>query len=83
MIEVNMNYRQKFSRGVCSEGPGVTESWVMLPIERESGGATPRNRSNHLKWEMLALWSFVVFSFAALTFSIYIMWTKIHADSPF
>ena len=46
------------------------------PIERDSESAPRRNKSNHLNWEMLALWSFVAVSFAALFFAGYIIWAK-------
>jgi hypothetical protein len=43
----------------------------------EPGAFVPRsNKSSHLNWEMLALWSFVAVSFAALFAAGYIIWTK-------
>ena len=37
---------------------------------------TLQNKSSHLNWEMLAFWSFVALSFAALFAAGYIIWTK-------
>lgn len=39
--------------------------------------------SDRLRWEMLALWIFVVFSFAALVFAVYAIWAKCDGPSPF
>ena len=36
--------------------------------------------SDRLRWEMLALWMFVMFSFAALIFAVYAIWAK--CDGP-
>jgi hypothetical protein len=37
----------------------------------------PRKRAlPRLNWEMFALWTFVVFSFAALFFAGYVIWAK-------
>jgi hypothetical protein len=36
------------------------------------------NKSSHLNWEMLVIWSFVAFSFAALFFAGYIIWARCH-----
>jgi hypothetical protein len=37
---------------------------------------TQPNKSSHLNWEMLAIWSFVAVSFAALFFALYVIWAK-------
>ncbi len=39
--------------------------------------------SDRLHWETLALWIFVVFSFAALIFAGYVIWAKCDGPSPF
>ena len=36
-----------------------------------------------LNWEMLAIWAFVAFSFAALVFAGYVIWAKCASPSPF
>jgi len=38
--------------------------------------STQQNKSSHLNWEMLAIWSVMVVSFAALFFAGYIIWAK-------
>ena len=38
--------------------------------------------SDRLHWEMLALWIFVVFSFAALVLAGYLVWAKCADPSP-
>ena len=47
------------------------EDFEESPIERESERAPRPKRSSHLNWEMLAIWSFVVFSFGGLPFCGY------------
>jgi len=43
----------------------------------EPGAFVPRsNKSSHLNWEMFAIWSVVVVSFAALFAAGYIIWAK-------
>jgi len=37
---------------------------------------TQHNKSSHLNWQLLALWSFVAVSFAALFAAGYIVWAK-------
>ncbi len=39
--------------------------------------------SDQLNWEMLAIWVFVVFNFAALVFAGYVIWAKCASPSPF
>jgi hypothetical protein len=56
---------------------------TLHPIVREGENGSCPERSGHVNWEMLAIWSFVVFSFAALLFCIFIMFAKCHSDWPF
>jgi len=47
----------------------------------EPGAFVPRsNKSSHLNWEMIVLWSFVAVSFAALFAAGYMIWTKCHGQ---
>lgn len=39
--------------------------------------------SDRLNWETLAIWVFVVFSFAALVFAGYVIWAKCASPSSF
>ena len=49
----------------------------------EPGAFVPRsNKSSRLNWEMLALWSFVAVSFAALFAAGYVIWAKCDGPSP-
>lgn len=36
-----------------------------------------------LNWEMLAIWIFVMLSFAAFVFAGYVIWVKCASPSPF
>jgi hypothetical protein len=54
----------------------ATEDSGPLPTKRESVSDPRPNQSNHLNWEMFALWSFVAFSIAALFVAGYVIWAK-------
>lgn len=41
-----------------------------------SGTSSGSTSSDRLNWEMLAMWIFVGFSFAALVFAGYVIWAK-------
>ncbi len=42
------------------------------PYRTECGSS----RASRLDWKGIAFWSFVLFSFAALIFALYVVWTK-------
>ena len=53
------------------------------PPARETTSVLLPDRSNHRSLEMLAVWGYVVFSFAALLFCTYVICVKCHTSSPF
>ena len=60
--------------------PGVRHS-CQFPLRARLSASTRNCRSGDcLNWDMLALWVFVVFSFAALVFAGYVIWVK--CDNP-
>ncbi len=66
-----------------SRTPPVVQASERCPVgnERETG---PRvEQTSHVNWAMLAIWSFTVFSFAALLICIYIMFAKCGGALPF
>jgi len=58
----------------------ATEESKPLPIKRESVSDPHPDKSDHLNWEMVAFWSFVIFTFAALIVAFYVIWTKCNAS---
>jgi hypothetical protein len=46
--------------------------------DRKSERDPRPNKSNRLNWEIIALWGFVAFSFAALFVAGCIIWNKCH-----
>jgi hypothetical protein len=52
----------------------VAEASERCPIE--SARECAQSTNSHLDWTMLAIWSFVVFSFAAFFFCGLIIWAK-------
>src|SRR5690349_5673993 len=83
MNEATVAYRQRISTGVGPKRLGLPQESRLCALERESQEATPARQPRGLNWDMFAIWSLVVFSFAALAFATYVIWAKIHADSPF
>jgi len=81
MIERHPYSRRQVATDLGSEIHRVMEDSERRPIERESDPR--RNKSNSLNWEMLALWSFVALSFAALIFAGYVIWAKSNGKPPF
>jgi hypothetical protein len=76
MIELHPNNSYQVAGDSISRTQRVTEDSELHPVERESEKAPRPNKSPHLNWEMLAIWSFVVFSFAAFIFAGYVIWAK-------
>ena len=68
---------------VFSKTHRVAEGFERRPIARARGDILRPDRSTHLNWEILAIWSFVVFSFAALLFCVCVIYAKCQANSPF
>jgi hypothetical protein len=55
-------------------------SGLLLDADSASSSGSP---SNDLNWEMVAIWMFLVFSFAAFVFTGYVIWAKCDSPSPF
>lgn len=64
-----------YDRGASSE---ISET-----PEREQTTGLPVRRDRRFDWDMLALWAFVVLSFAALGFALLVIWAKCGGQSPF
>lgn len=63
-----------------SKARRVTGAPEPRSLERTRDSAPIRTRSIHGKWEMLVIWGFVVFSFAAFFSCGFILWLKCHGD---
>ena len=75
MTELHPNHSHQVTTDLLSKVCQVTEDSERLPIEPRA--FVPRsNKSSHLNWVMLVIWSFVVVSFAALFFAGYVIWAK-------
>jgi hypothetical protein len=61
----------------------ATEGSERLQIEEECETDSQTRGSSRLDWEMIAIWSFVLFNFAALFFAMHVIWTKCHGGSLF
>jgi hypothetical protein len=76
-----INGRQ-LTKALPSSAYRVTEDSERRTIEHEGENAPRHTESSHLNWEMLAIWSLVVFSFAALFFCLWTISSKCHSDWP-
>ena len=76
MIESHPYSGRQVATDLGSEIHRVLEDSEARPIEPESESTPRPNTSPHLNWEMLVIWSFVAFSFAALFFTAYVIWGK-------
>ena len=76
MHSLTQNYRinrpQTETRLYSKPHRAAGDSWR----NRESGSTPRPNASHRLNWDLLAIWSFVAFSFAALCFAAYVIWAK-------
>ena len=68
---------------VFSKAYRVTEGIERRPISREARSAVLPDTASHRVWELLAVWSLVVFSFAALLFCLWAISAKCQANPPF
>ena len=68
---------------LSAEGSPAGDHPVREAPEREQTTALPVRRDRRLDWQMLALWAFVVVSFAALGFALLTIWVKCGGQSPF
>jgi len=50
---------------------------------RQQTNRPPISHTRRPDWQMIALWAFVVFSFAALAFALLVIWAKCEGQSPF
>ena len=68
--------------GLLSETRRATDHSERYAAEEEFAPSPPTNQANRLAWEMSAFWIFALFSFAALIFAVYVIWTKCEGNSP-
>lgn len=76
---MNLNWKSEsyqIATNLFSNTLRATEESKPLPIKRESMSDPLPDKSDHLNWERVAFWSFVIFTFAALIVAFYVIWTK-------
>jgi hypothetical protein len=76
---MNLNRKSdshQIAMNLFSKTVRTTEETEPLPIKRESVSGPHPDNSDHLNWEMVAFWSFVISTFAALIIAFYVLWTK-------
>lgn len=83
VIECHRNNGHEVATHVFPGTCRLTDNSERRPIERESQSGPRWNRSSHLEWEILAVWIFAVFSFAALLFCLYVISEKCRAEPLF
>jgi len=83
MFEQHQNHVCQVATGLFSKAFRATANTERRLIEHEGGSAPQPNRPSDLNWKKLAIWSYAVFSFAALLFCVYIILAKCNGDWPF
>ena len=68
------------SSELFSEGHRAAER---QPTEQERATTPPTDVASRLNWEVIVFWGFVVFSFAALIYALYVICAKSEGKSPF
>ena len=64
--------------GIRQVPVGSEQRWS----ETDAEASQPRDKSNRLDWVAPALCLFLIFSFAALAFALYVIWNRCRGDSP-
>jgi hypothetical protein len=82
MIALHRDNGQQITTALLSNASQVTEGAERSPVAHESENAPRYDESSHRNWEMLAIWSFVVFSFAAFLFCLWAISAKCRGDWP-
>jgi hypothetical protein len=82
MIECHRNHDHQ-ATCVFSQTHQVPADSERRLVGRDSRSARGPAASSHPGGEILAIWSFVVFCFAALLFCLYVISVKCHTASPF
>jgi len=70
---------------------GATELLLESDGPRDVSSRYPANpavvssttKASRVDWETIAIWTFVVFSFAVQSCAGYVLWAKCHGNSPF
>jgi len=83
MIEQHQNHVHQVATCLFSKSFRATADTEQRLIEREGESAPRPNRPNDLNWKTLAIWSYVLFSFGALLYCVYIILAKCNGDWPF
>jgi hypothetical protein len=83
MIALHRKNSQQMTTPLLSNASRLAEDSARSTIVHESENASRHTDSNRLNWEMLVIWSFVVFSFAAFFFCFWAISAKCHGDWPF
>ena len=83
MIEYHRSYGHQVPTPVFPQTRRVTAESERPPARLESRTATVPDTSTRKYWAILAVWSFVLFSFAALLFCLHLISLKCGSGRPF
>lgn len=76
MIELHQDNSHEVATDLFVTARRVAAKFASSPTKRGNETPPPLNSANDLSWDMLAFWSFVVFSVAAFCFSIMVLFGK-------
>ena len=83
MIEYHRTHGHQVRTPVFSQTHRVTADSERPPVRVESRSGTRTDTSSYKNWAILAIWGFVLFSFAALLFCLHIISLKCGTGRPF
>jgi len=83
MIALHRNNGLQITAVYLSNASRLAEDSERTTIKPESENTPCHKECSHLDWQMVAIWSFVVFSFAALCFCLWAISAKCHGDWPY
>ena len=82
MMALHRNNGRQITTAMLSNARRVTQDSRRQLFAPENGSGPRVEKTSHVNWELLMIWSFVVFSFAAFFFCLWVISAKCHGDWP-
>jgi hypothetical protein len=83
MTKLHPNNGNQIATGPFPRALPATKASERCSIESDRECVQSPNSSSHLDWTMIAVWGFVVFSFAALFFCFWAIAARCNGGWPF
>jgi hypothetical protein len=80
MIALHRNKSGQTTTALLSNAHRMTEDSERRPYGPEGESARHSGKASHQVWDMIVIWSFVAFSFAAFFLCALILWGKCRGE---